>query len=381
MLVKGKRLIILIIILVLIVTAIGGGVVYYFWLKPIKDSTTTPIQKSSKKVQESSQEQETTIKFQQLRKIDLGEGIYSNIVFTNDHFYVSYQLKDQGLFVNIYDQDFNFQEKKQLIDRAGSDHQFFYNKGNFYLVTALYLKKFDLAFEEKKSIDYFAQLPAWLQKKWSHGVDDMLLAAGQDSIYLGSASGNVTKDEKNQKIDQADDLYLQKYDLDLRLKSEWLLKDLGNTPGSSLIENDSGFSIITSDKHWDDSGLIAATYDNDGNELSKKTISAVANVNEEFAMGSLRQNDTYFVVYQYISGDLAQPTVGEPLRRVDVMLKAFDGEWNLLGQTIVTEDLSDTDLGSHLRAPHLVLANDKLYVTYSTEAGTPKIWIKEYEIK
>lgn len=339
-------------------------------------STTIPTINSSTESGIKQQE----VNFHQLREIDLGEGTFANIIFDDKKFYVSHQLKDQGLFVNVYDQDFNFLEKYQLSNKEGADHQFVFNNGYFYLATPLNLIKFDTDFQKIKSVDYFNQLPHELQDKWPHGIDDMLLAAGANSLYLGIASGNVSKEDKNQKKDTADDLYLQKYNLDLELQKDFLLKDLGNTPGSSLIENNEGFTIITSDKHWNDSSLIAVSFNQNGNLLNKKTISADSNVNEEFAMGSLYQNGVYYVVYEYISGDLSQPTAGEPIRRFDVALKSFDQNWNLINQTIVTENLSDDDLREHLRAPHLAFANNKLYVAYSIVSGSPRIWVKEYKM-
>jgi len=118
-------------------------------------------------------------------------------------------------------------------------------------------------------------------------------------------------------------------------------------------------------------------YDENWDFIDNKTISTVSNANEEFAMGLLFENGLYFVSYQHITGDLSRPTTEEYVFRADVMLKAFDPNWNLMGQTMVTDDVPAGALAGHVRAPHLAWAGNKIYVAYGADS---KIFVKEYAI-
>jgi hypothetical protein len=81
-------------------------------------------------------------------------------------------------------------------------------------------------------------------------------------------------------------------------------------------------------------------------------------------------------------GELSQPAPGKDTFRTDVMLKMFDLEWNLLGQTKVTDDVPANNQTLFAGRPHLVLVGNKIYVAYdSPENGRSEIFVKEYEVK
>ncbi|GAF94212.1 unnamed protein product, partial [marine sediment metagenome] len=96
-------------------------------------------------------EQPSAVEFQFARKIEVGNGIFSGIIFANDHFYVSFEV-DQHVYVKEYDENFTaVGEQHQLTgdDVSVADHQMIFADNCFYLVhsvppaNALYLKKFD----------------------------------------------------------------------------------------------------------------------------------------------------------------------------------------------------------------------------------------------
>lgn len=307
-----------------------------------------------------------------VRRIEVGKGGYPNIIFANNHFYVSYQMEEGRVIVKVYDKNFTATgEKYQLTDDEGWDHQMVFGNGYFYLVNPLYLRKFDSDWNEINSVPVTADVPPHLS------IGDMLLHYADGSLYLGNAVGNAAK-ENGKKVDIPDDLYIRKYDENLNLENAIVLKDAGNTPGSSMMLQNETFTIVTSDRHWDDSSLMVVRYDANGNFIDNKTISAVSGANEEFPMGLFFENRTYFVSYQHITGYLAQPIVGEPVRRIDVALKVFDSKWNLLDQKMVTDDIPASALRGHMRAPHIGGAGNNIYVSYGIE--DLDIFIKEYEI-
>lgn len=328
-------------------------------------------------------EEQVELEFELLRKIEVADGYYPGIIFTNNQFYISYEV-GHSIYVKIYDQDFNLIEGPyQLAGEEGPDHQMVFGNNHFYLVNSLYLRQFDYDFNEVKKVAFFDNLPEEVQERWPHGIDDMLLYYGNDSIYLGIAHGTMPlEDESGKKEDIPDGLYMQEYDNNLELKNEFILEDLGNTPASSMLFQDGIYTIVCADKHWDDSSLIIVQYDENWNEINRQVISAAPDANEEFAMGLLFENETYFVSYTHLTGDLAQPVTGEPILRGDVMLKAFDADWNLLGQIMVTEDIPATDLMSQTGTPHIALSENKIYATYDIhEPKNIKVIVKEYEIK
>jgi len=320
----------------------------------------------------SEEKQPSSIEFKFLRKIEAADGGFPNIIFANNRFYVSYQVGKGDVIVKVYDENFTFTgEEKKLTDDEGWnwDHQMVFGDGYFYLVNPSYLRKFDSNWTEINSV-LITGLP---------GVSlggDMLLHYADGSIYHGFGVGNIPPGIEGKKPDIPDNLYIQKYDENLEFENDIMLKDVGNIGGSSMMLQNGIFIVVTSDKHWDDSSLIVVRYDEDWNFIDKKTISAIPNAGEVSPMGLLFENGLYFVTHIYITGDLSQPVTGEPVCRCDVMLKVFDQDWNLLNQTIVTEELPADVLAGHARAPHLALAGNKIYVAY----GIDKTFVKEYEI-
>lgn len=338
------------------------------------------------------------LKLEFVREINVGEGAYSGIIFDNNNFFVHYKKYD-GIYVKKYDPDFNqVGEELKLIGDEGPDHQMVFGDGFFYLVNAVNLRKFDSNFNEIRSVPYFDNLPNEEKEKWARGVDDMLLYYGGGSVYLGIASGkspsppdgekewtggekpegdliDTGKAEKKQDIPGG--IFFQRYDRNLELKSQFLIDDLGNTPASSMLLQDGTYTIVCADRHWDDSSLIAVSYDSNWNFIDRKIISAVPDANEEFVMGLLFKEGIYFVSYHHLIGDLSQPMGGELILRGDVMLKAFDEDWNLLGEVMPSKGMS----GGPAASPHIALSENMIYVAYTIiDPSSANVVVKGYRL-
>lgn len=318
-----------------------------------------------------------------VRKIEIADGYYPGIIFTNNHFYVSYEV-GYDIYMKTYDESFIATGDEYLLaGDESADHQMVFGDDYFYLVGSYNLRKFDFDFNELASFRYFDNLSKMYPEQWSDfgGLDDMLFCYNDGFVYLGVPIGKTGKDESGKKLDLPGDLLIQKYNENLELVNEITLEDVGNVPGSSMMFEDGIWTIVCADKHWDDSSIIVVRYTEDGVFIDKKTISAVDDANEEFAMGLIFEDDLYYVGYQHITGDLFQPTEGEIFQHVDVMLKVFDLNWSLLGEiTITDDDSSDLDTG-HMGRPHLALVGNKIYVAYdSVETGEVEIFVKEYEL-
>jgi len=317
--------------------------------------------------------QSSTVDFQFARKIEVGNGIFSGIIFANDHFYVSFEV-DQHVYVKEYDENFTaIGEQHQLTgdDVSVADHQTIFADNCFYLVhsippaNALYLKKFDSDWNEIKSV--------LVVENASQGesTNDMVLYYTNGYLYVGSTVHAPPRFTGH--------MHIRKYDQNLELKSEFDLDDVSCECGSSIIFQDGTFIVASSDRFWDDANLIIIRYDANWNFIDSKTISDAPDANERFPMALLFQNGRYFVSYTYQTGDISSPPPGEmPPDYGDLILKAFDQDWNLLGQAKVTDDMPP----NKANRAHLALTGGKIYVAYdSSETGSHKISVKEYTIR
>jgi len=322
--------------------------------------------------EDGGDKQPSSVDLQFARKIEVGNGIFSGIIFANDHFYVSFEI-DQHVYVKEYDENFTaIGEQHQLTgdDVSVADHQMIFADNCFYLVhsippaNALYLKKFDANWNEIKSVLIVENASL------GESTNDMVLYYTNGYLYVGSTvhapplfTGHI---------------HIRKYDQNLELKSEFDLNDVSCECGSSIIFQNGTFIVASSDKFWDDANLIIIRYDANWNFIDSKTISDAPDANERFPMALLFQNGRYFVSYTNQTGDISSPPPGElPLDYGDLILKAFDQYWNLLGQTNVTDDIAP----NKANRAHLALTENKIYVAYdSSETGSSKIFVKEYDV-
>lgn len=343
-----------VIVAVIVVVLVVAGIGVYFLMGPGPEG--------------GGEEQPSAVEFQFVRKIEVGGGIFSGIIFANNHFHVSFEVS-QRVYVRGYDETFTATgEQRQLTSEGVSvaDHQMIFADNHFYLVhsvgaaNCLYLKKFDADWNEIKSVAVVENTSG------GESTNDIFLYYANGLLYVGSTvhapplfTGHI---------------HIRKYDQNLEFKSEFDLSDVSSECGSSMILHEGTFIVASSNKFWQDASLIIMRYDTNWNFIDSKNISAVSNANERFPMGLIFENGRYFVSYTHQTGDISPPPGTMPPDYGDLILKAFDSDWNLLGQKKITDDLP----ANSANRVHLAWANNRIYVSYDTSDF--KIIVKEYTI-
>jgi len=330
--------------------------------------------------EDGGDEQPSTVDFQFVRKIEVSYGGYPPLIFTNNHFYVSYE-SDEYTHVRVYDENFTpTGEEHQLTDEKGGDHQIVFADNYFYLVyigsdNYLHLKKFDSDFNEIKKVAVNEHSPDMEQE----GAWDMLFYYANGSLYIGTP---VETPPTEGEIANCG-LHMRIFDTNLEFQDDFYLSDMGSGFGLRMMLRDGIFMIVSSRNFEDALGsLIILRYDKDWNFIDEKRISFPETgefSNEHYPRGFLFENGRYFISY-------TDPTKKgtEVADLGDITLKAFDSEWNLLGQTKVTNDILP-DKGNRA---HLALVGNKIYVAYDVlEEGMPyaegyvsKVYVKEYDV-
>ncbi|WP_456475568.1 hypothetical protein [Candidatus Pyrohabitans sp.] len=321
------------------------------------------------------------VEFRLTRKIEVGDGVYSGILAVNDYFYVSFENNGR-VYVKEYDRNFTPTGKQHQLTKSGervADHQMVFGDNHFYLVYSvpekgdLILKKFDRDWKEIGTVTVVSNAP--------EPINDMLLSYADGFLYVGTVQplgqpGQQPLGPPGQPPPPGFGQHIWKYSTDLRLLDELAIMDVPSEIGSSMLFVNGTFVIVSSDRFWDDSSLIVMRYDEDWSFIDSKVISAVSGANERFPMGFVFSNGRYFVSYTHQTGDISSPPPGElPPDYGDVILKAFDQDWNLLGQTKVTDDLP----ANSANRAHLAMVDDRIYVSYDTRDF--KIIVKEYLIR
>jgi hypothetical protein len=333
--------------------------------------TPQPPEEPSKPLEPVEEKQPSklpTVEFEFARKIEVGDGIFSGILFVDDRFYVSFESMER-VYVKEYTREFAPTGRVyQLTGDGVSDHQLVFADGYFYLVYsvpregALYLKKLDRDWNEVRAATVVSNAP--------EPITDMMLSHAGGFLYIGTAffQPSSMPPVANQRI--------WRYSTDLKLVDEFVLADVPSEIGSSMLYVNETFIIVSSDRFWGDSSLIVMRYDANWSFMDSRIISAAPMANERFPMGATFVGGRYYVSYTHQTGDISPPPPGElPPDYGDIILKAFDREWNLLGEIKVTDDLP----ANSANRAHLVAVDDRIYVSYDTRDF--KIIVKEYLIR
>lgn len=350
------------------------------------------IQKESVVKETKATQLDKVVKIPQLKlikEIEINNGFWPNLVFTNNFLYVSYE-KHGSVSVDQYSQEFILQKTYQLTSGEGTDHRLAFGNGFFYLVNPNYVRKFTPDFKELIKIPQTQDIPAHARQdlEGNRGFGDQLFHFSDNTLFLGkgyrSAAKSIveSKDKSSKKSSLPDNLYICAYDENLELIEAKDLLGIGHM-SMSLIVRDGDIFIINSDRQFDDSSLIANRFDQLWNFLDKKVISAEAMVNEEFATGALYKDEFYYFSYMKISGVITQPTHGNDFMHVDSILKVLDDDWQLVDEVDVSEISQDKDTG-HNGRPAIALAGDKIYVAYDImghKGEGPNVIMKAYQIK
>ena len=312
----------------------------------------------------------TTLSFS--RKIKVADGVFPGIFFADNNFYVTYN-KNNNVYIKKFDDDFREIEEKKLTNvNKVNDLQVAYDDGFFYLVYStagksgipdkgLYLKKFDLNFNEVKSIAITEEAPK------TEATNDMFLSLINDLLYVGTFyiptnPGPGNNFGHNMRI----------YDKDFSLQREFVANDLNHQNGASLVFGNDKFAIISGANinfNNQNRDLIILSYDEDWNFLNDKVISSEPE-DEYWPMGAFFDGDTIYIAY--ISNEKFNQQFCSTCDMGDIYLKRYDGDFNFIDKTIVADEFPS-------QRPHLLKVGNKVYVAYdSAENNQLKIYVKEF---
>jgi len=344
------------------------------------------VRESDGKSGETNGENSLSVDFQFVRKIEIHDGGYPPLIFTDNHFYVSYE-SDEYTHVRVYDENFTtIEEEYQLTDEKGGDHQMVFANNYFYLVyigsdNYLHMKKFDSDLNEIKKVAVNEHAPDMIQET----ACDFLFQYVDGFLYIGTGVGGdeaVPFEEVEEFPLSGSGLHMRKFNTNLEFINEFFLESLGCAIGSSMMLRDGTFIIATAKTFEDGGSIVISQYDENWNFINEKRISfpeAGEFSNEHYPRGFLFENGCYFISY-------TDPTKKgtEVADLGDITLKVFDSEWNLLGQIKVTDDIL-SDKGNRA---HLALVGNKIYVAYDVlEGGMPyaegyisRVYVKEYDV-
>jgi hypothetical protein len=144
------------------------------------------------------------------------------------------------------------------------------------------------------------------------------------------------------------------YTPDLEFIERKVLKDVPHVNGSSMVYHNRIYNLITSTAWF--GNLIAMQYDENWNYLGKKELAK----NGRWSMGAIYVNGNFYVTY----------TSQNRQAGTDIILAAFDKDWNPLGSIKVTE--SEKDHTSLTDRPAVMYHDGLFYISYDFEPQIPQ---------
>src|SRR3989338_3315535 len=313
---------------------------------------------------------QTTLTFS--RKIKVADAVFPGIFSADGNFYVTYN-KNNDVYVKKFDTDFKEIEEKKLTNvNKVNDIQVAHGNGFFYVVYStpgksgapdkgLYLKKFDLDFNEVKSIAITEEAPK------TEATNDMFLSLIGDLLHVGTFYIPANPGPGNNFGHN-----IRVYDKDFNLKKEFAANDLNHQNGASLIFVNDKFTIVSGANinfNNQNRDLITLSYDKDWNFLNDGAISNEPD-DEYWPMGSFFDKDTIYIAY--ISNEKFNPQFCSTCDMGDIYLKRYGENFNLIDKTIVADEFPS-------QRPHLLKVGNKVYVAYdSSENNQLKIYVKEF---
>ncbi len=321
--------------------------------------------------EEIPQKKQTTLTFS--RKINVADAIFPGIFFADDNFYVTYN-KDGDVYIKKFDNVFNkITEKRLTAVRKVNDVQVAYGDGFFYVVYStagksgtpdkgLYLKKFDLAFDEINEIAVTEEAPE------TEATNDMFFGFINDLLYVGTFYIPPNPADPENSFGHN----IRVFDNELNLKSQIVANDLPHQNGASLVSSNDKFTIISGANvnfNSQSRDLIILSYDMGWNFLHDKVISNEPD-DEYWPMGSFFDENTMYVAYT--SNEEFNEHFCPTCDMGEIYLKRFDKDWNVIDTTTVEDKFP-----SH-RA-HIIKIGDRLFVAYdSSENNQFKVYVKEF---
>lgn len=133
-----------------------------------------------------------------------------------------------------------------------------------------------------------------------------------------------------------------------------MLDDVPHINGSSLVEVDGVYNLVTSRAFFGD--LLVLRYDREWNFLGEKKLADRG----QWAQGAVYDNGRYYVVYIDTSVKGAN----------NVVLGVYDKNWDLVSSTPVTAYSPESLMGAG--RPSIMKHGNRLYVSYDVESFSPQ---------
>lgn len=249
----------------------------------------------------------------------------------------------EGNVHRLLGNDLTFQTDPELFSEHGGDVAFD-TDGEFYYVLNAHpqgwtLNKYDLAFNRLQEV--IVPLPD------GHAANDQMLRVWNNRLYLSDTyNPNYASSQPGRHSSPDDVVYthLWIYDTDLNPVSDYILDDISNINGGTLIPYGDGFAYITADNFLKNN-LYANLYDDDGNYIR----SVLLEENAQWSMGGTVAEYKIYIAYH-------RGRHGHG----DIMLDIFDMDWNRQAQIQVTA----VETGFNAQRPWVQVYGDTMFISY-----------------
>ncbi len=214
------------------------------------------------------------------------------------------------------------------------------------------LRRFDANWRETGSVDIK------LDQQTEAMNDQMLAYAGgqliASSLYVEGGIGTGPLDQRKTDPTKGEATFQKLVTKDLKLAGERVLDDVPHINGSSLVEVDGVYNLVTSRAFFGE--LLVLRYDREWNFLGEKKLADWG----QWAQGAVYDNGRFYVAYIDTSVKGAS----------NVVLGEYDKNWDLVSSTPVTNFEPESHKGAG--RPSVMKHGNRLYVSYDVESFTPR---------
>ncbi|KAA0237169.1 hypothetical protein EDM76_06930 [bacterium] len=214
------------------------------------------------------------------------------------------------------------------------------------------LRRFDSSWNETGIVDIR------LEQRTEAMNDQMLAFAGgqliASSLYVKDGVGTGPLDQRKTDPTKGEATFQKIVTTDLEPAGERVLDDVPHINGSSLVEVDGVYNLVTSRAFFGD--LLVLRYDREWNFLGEKKLADRG----QWAQGAVYDNGRYYVVYIDTSVKGAN----------NVVLGVYDKNWDLVSSTPVTAYSPESLMGAG--RPSIMKHGNRLYVSYDVESFSPQ---------
>ncbi|MBE7520600.1 MAG: hypothetical protein HS107_15295 [Thermoflexaceae bacterium] len=214
------------------------------------------------------------------------------------------------------------------------------------------LRRFDSRWRETGSVDIK------LDQRTEAMNDQMLAFAGgqliASSLHVEGGIGTGPLDQRKTDPTKGEGTFQKIVTTDLELAGERVLDDSPHINGSSLVEVDGIYNLVTSRAFFGE--VLVLQYDREWNFLGEKKLAEWG----QWVQGALYDNGRFYIVYVDTSVKGA----------ANIVLGVYDSDWDLVSSTPVTTYAPDSLKGAG--RPSVMKHGNRLYVSYDVESFSPQ---------